>query len=680
MRIATRTSVCPSVRLSVCLILCLSSSAELFAQGPAKLIHAIRYKDNDPKYDDARFALELVNIGDRGRVILNSGGTYVNSTEKDGHDDFALLILPFYDFQTARVWVYDGRTGKRYLDPSGAAPVEYTFPNTEFFALHTGMSGAGGKHLIGDTSYPDLAIGAPIANAGKGRVYILDMKLLDPNLGAGTPNRIIDNRNTDDGKFGSSVAILGQIGGGAAAEILVGAPDSGLGAPPSGPGRFYALDLEGMGGAVRTMAKVEAPGDPCFITPTYCDVVLDFGNALTGIGDIATKVAGVDAWGRDASTDFAVADPRWIRNTGAAGCISPIQQLYTGFYGWFNANQLFQGILPTVVVGYYCGPNDLGHLGAFMTHAGDQDLPGSPPAVTGSWDFMAGGKLNEDTVFTDPNNIAAGLPVNFLALPNLHPCFNASGAGGPNQSANQMCPVGDIDLNNVNDGNDDWAYVVSNPSNPQWHEVHVFDATQIFAVGDLYVMTMDPETGANFVGTLSRTTASQLGDVDGDGLDDLGVVTGVFANNQVHVLILAYGSTLYPSGLPIIPGKPRLQGNRVAQRGSRIMVSVDNCAPFATGTLYEDVVLQSPGIPECLSTRTVAGTAYSFTCDQNGEFYFVRDLTYTSTNPNETTLGTVWYYQARVTTSGPAACKLSNVWSLRIVDTSNPLDEFSGDS
>ena len=60
------------------------------------------------------------------------------------------------------VWIYDGRLGERYRDPNTpTAPLEYNFPAGVFAGDSTtwpmGMSAAGGKDLIGDQAYPDLA-------------------------------------------------------------------------------------------------------------------------------------------------------------------------------------------------------------------------------------------------------------------------------------------------------------------------------------------------------------------------------------------------------------------------------------------------------------------------------------------------------------------------------------------
>ena len=42
-------------------------------------------------------------------------------------------------------------------------------------------------------------------------------------------------------------------------------------------------------------------------------------------------------------------------------------------------------------------------------------------------------------------------------------------------------------------------------------------------------------------------------------------------------------------------------------------------------------------------------------------------------------MGGVWYYQARVDYPG-GSCRLSSVWELDVIHTSNPLDEYPGDS
>lgn len=118
---------------------------------------------------------------------------------------------------------------------------------------------------------------------------------------------------------------------------------------------------------------------------------------------------------------------------------------------------------------------------------------------------------------------------------------------------------------------------------------------------------------------------------------------------------------------------PRVYGNRVAQRGSRIALVIDSCTSFASLTVYENTTeLSPPGISECGGSRRVAGITYSLTANAQGEALFIRDLNYFSSLAADKTPGQIWYYQVKHAPIGGAPCKLSNVWSLNIINRSAP--------
>ena len=672
--------------------LLLSPTLQSQSPPPPRLIYRFVIPDTN---EDAARLLEMANLGDRGSTLDLAGGGYVNSSVKDGFDDFVVLLDRADSSGNASVWVYDGRTGRRYKAPSGA-PLEYSLPASEFASQRQGMCADGGKDLVGSSTHPDLALGAPGFGSGTGRVYLLDGETLDPNITppSGPWGKVLDAVDPADRAFGSSVGLMGDFAGNGRSELLVGAADSIL--PGSRcdiatgqtdcRGLAHAIDLD-FNGAIRILATLQSPHDP--FGPNPFDKGEEFGHQVAVIGNLATKVAGIDQWGRDGSPEFAVSDPLWSFNPSS---VPP--QLNWGLVGWFNSFNLDVQQAPTVVVQYYTANGiDFARHGQYLLPAGDLDLGANlPGAVTGSWDLLVGEQHRHLYFYTDPNSIAATLP---LAVQG-----NLSLEQYPNwltPFANQIAAVGDIDLDASVDGTDEVASVDFEVAQATNHVVRIRNGIGLPAA-ELYRIDRDPGTALQLLGTPGqlRTTVTKVGDVDGDGLDDFGVISGYDddptggQDSPNHAVILIYGSPLFPPpggqggggggiGGQINP-KPKLTGNKVAQRGSRIRLMIENCPVGAAVTLYESTSLTSPGIPECGAQRVVQGTSYSLTANSEGRVYFVRDLSYVSANPSDHTLGTVWHYQARREAAGGFTCRLSDVWSLTIIDSSNPLDEYPGDS
>lgn len=645
--------------------------------------------------------LKLVNVGDRGS-INTVPATHVTTDEKDGFDDFALFFSNRnYLSQGAKVWIYDGRSGERLRTATGAL-LEYALTSTEFDGTWCGMCGEGGKDLTGD-GWPDLVVGAPSyiqsGFAGVGAIYVFSLRQPDPAnvLRISAPNSV-------DRNFGASIAILGDFLGGPCAELLVGAPRTDYGGGNGFSGRAYVLDLDNSNGQTPPYVHCAIDGfNPYPNTPLDVPSSTDFGNKVALIGPIATVTSGAPAWDGfiDRTPEFAIADLLASRKNAMPGKV-----IYNGVVAWYNSYQLSAWPPPVMTPAqYYVGGATGNELGAFLARSGDADDPPKNTTTSPSWDLLIGGFNSERVMLTDPNAIGAALPFPaFSALTGyaVHPGLGVWQGFEGNEVGDQSSGLGDLDFDGGTEGHDEMGWVeftggVVGVGPPVSHLVRVvsLNATVPFA-NDLYQISQDPVTHLTLNGSAAVisnafndfggvTSITRLGDVDGDGIDDVGVVSGFDSTNGTghHAVALIYGSHASWGGALPTTGSVgggastiRLLGNQRAQRGSRIAITVTGCTPYATGTLYEDIIT-GPGTAACGGTLRVTASGVSFTCNAMGEYHYIRDLDYYSTNATNMP-GTTWYYQAIVNTS--PICTITGIRSVQIIDSSNPLDCYPGDS
>ncbi len=674
-------------------------------QTPAtpRLIHRFPFPPdpNNAVTNELRYTvLEMVNVGDRGSVDMTTTPP-TTTTAKDGFDDFAVLFhnkvqpttLVHHD---AKIWVYDGRKGQRLRDAYGVL-IEYFFPESEVNVAWGGLSADGGKDLTGD-AWPDLVVGAPGAKDSLGNtigaLYILNMK--DPSSTAiqriDAPDPLVDRF------FGHSVAILGDFRNGPKAELLVGAPQTQFGSSGATRGRVYVLDLDSLNPVVAT---IDAP----FMGTNNGNT--DYGFDVATLGPLMSKDSvPQDIWDGlvDRTPEFVVSDP--LATFYIPYPYPPTWLSFAGLVGVYNAFGLDSTpAVSTVPLGlHYTGTNSNEQLGFFVAGLGDVDLA-YPSSTTSSrsWDCQVANFNGEFGFFTDPNPINAALPIVAYQSTTgwiLHPSLGVVGINEGNEPADQMASVGDLDLDQVTNGMAELSWVEFTGGAlgvPVSHQVRVvsYNPGAPGSATNLYVIDKDPTTLSPLVGnaaTISSgttqafggvTSVSRLGDVDGDGIDDFGVVSGYGSSGNETGLAMVFGSHI--GGQTFTTGTVgggaatvRLLGNRWAQRGSRIAITVTGCRPLASGVLYEDVTLQTPGIPMCGGFRRVTGTAHPFTCDTKGEYTYLRDLNYYTTTASDLP-GTVWYYQA-VVNPPPNPCTLTGIRAVLITESSSALDSYPGDS
>lgn len=681
--------------------------------------------------------LRAIKLGDIGSTVPDATYGYANSSVRDGCDEFAILMDPSNDDSIgygstqrrtyATVDIYDGRTLRQMRDPANpnvlmSIPVlaEDCLADTN----GSGFCGDGGRDLTGD-GFPDLVVGAPgkatlngspfLSNHGgypRGSITILDVRSY---LVSGTlAPLVIDSPDPEDGWFGSSVAILGNVptsGNPNTAEILVGSPGyydlSGGSNPVPEYGRAYVITTDSLSPVMNfircPLAGVNSP----------VGANREFGRRVSMVGSVTTSSTGADdSYGNDQTAEFAISDPQYQPIAGSVP---------NGEIAWYN-NLQGTGAPRLIFNPYVALQAKFGTaawrnaFGNDLFAAGDID-GGKALGTTPSWDLIAGGGCEFRAFFIDPDDTNPPPFDNTISLIDpkaqfwdttqsgrLDPNYFIGGQAYRTSHAPSMCAVGDIDLSggvSGAPGSDDFAYV-ERPTGLS-DIIHIVDSTNFMGIysptftnptwpADITAINSDPVTGRSFYGTAGGydigsgsperwTTLSRIGDVDADGLDDFVVITGVSTTVAVTypdtTLILIYGSSAAGGGAPPLPNpgqNPRIRGNKVAQRGSRIALVIDGCTPFAPITVCEDTTLSTP-ILECSGVRKVRGTYYSLTANAQGEAFFVRDLNYNSSNPADRTPGQSWYYQVKQLTS---PCKLSNIWALNIINSSDPLDEFQG--
>ena len=160
-------------------------------------------------------------------------------------------------------YLYDGDTGAfiRTLQTSSAN----IDPGRR---LGSAVAGVGDIDGGGD---PDILVGAPFQAAGgaqgAGRAYLFRGE-------DGSVIRTITGGNVDTGRFGTSVAGVGNLVGDATPDLLIGAPRenaTAAGSPLNEAGRVYLIDGSGtLGPTVITSSNVETGGQ--------------FGNSVASFG------------------------------------------------------------------------------------------------------------------------------------------------------------------------------------------------------------------------------------------------------------------------------------------------------------------------------------------------------------------------------------------------------------
>jgi hypothetical protein len=159
------------------------------------------------------------DLADQGRVFLYRGGS-------------ALTSVPM-----------------RWLDGS---------QSQELFGLALGCGDVDGDGV------DELVVGAPGANGGAGRVYVIEP-------GATTAQALTRDGAAAGDRFGAALAVVRDLDGDSAAEIAVGAP--GCDAAGTEAGRVTLLSLQQGALVIRRSFDGEQPGDA-------------FGSALAAAGDL----------------------------------------------------------------------------------------------------------------------------------------------------------------------------------------------------------------------------------------------------------------------------------------------------------------------------------------------------------------------------------------------------------
>lgn len=286
---------------------------------------------------DVRATLTSRNGQNGGRFGATVG--VVGDVTGDGFPD-VVVGAPSEDaggFSNAGyVYIFNGDTGNYVVTLQ--TPVGQTNSGRNF-----GRAVAGIGDITGD-GIPDVAVGAPSEEASgastAGKVYLMSGDTGD--LISGTP---IAGKPEGNGRFGASVAGVGDLVGDGTPDLLVGAPgesETVNNSTRNGAGRAYVINGNTYGKTVITSGNIETGGQ--------------FGSSVAAIG------TGDDQ-------DFAVGAVSENGGQSGAGRV----YLYDG------ANL---GQAPTAFTS--ANPEGQGKFGASVAGLGDVDGDGSPEVLVGA--------------------------------------------------------------------------------------------------------------------------------------------------------------------------------------------------------------------------------------------------------------------------------------------------------
>ncbi|MEM9561346.1 MAG: hypothetical protein AAGA93_01930, partial [Actinomycetota bacterium] len=451
--------------------------------------------------------------------------------DDDGGSDRGAVYVLFLDA--------DGtvREEQKISDTTGGLAA--TLDNDDGFG-----EGIGGLGDVDGDGVPDIAVGAPWDDDGggsDGAVYVL---FLNPDGTVKAEQKISDTAggltaSLDGGHFGSSVSGIGDVDNDGVPDLIAGANYDDTGG--SLKGAAYVLRLNSDGTVKGEQKIAEGTGG--------------FGATLDAVAQMGTGVAGVGDIDSDGVSDVVVGVP--LESTSNTGSVFVLTLNTDGTVK--TTTQLGAGD------GGLTGPLDNNDFfGQSVTGLGDLDGDGTIGLAIGAYGDDDGGSLRGAVYVVDLTTGACGVAdsdsdglldceedadTDSDRDPSTTPGPDTDGDTTPNHldadddgdgaatSAENADPNGDGDPRDAVDSDRD--------GEPDWLDAGTPSATSGYVAATQKISDTTGGLAATLVdGGQFGADGTSLGDVDGDGINDMAVGASNDGPGAVHVLFLNADGTV----------------------------------------------------------------------------------------------------------------------------------------
>ncbi|PUB17069.1 beta strand repeat-containing protein [Yoonia sediminilitoris] len=420
---------------------------------------------------------------------LSTGGNLVT-----GSSPFSEFIVGADSDDGTAAYIYTGASSE--TDPG--IPADGSLPSISFT---TTVGDGGGTAVLGGFDFngdgiDDVAVSAPNANGGDGAVYVIygredlldaDLTLADLN---GTNGVIINGISGSN--FGASLTAA-DLDGVPGDELIIGAPTAGSGSDAD-QGGVVAVSIADLGGTAS-------------FTVTDFDVV-----GLAGGDALGTSVANVGDINGDGIDDIALGAPGVDAADSANGATYVV-------FGTGNSNPLESADLDTLAGSTF--PTTIPTTGLVLTGGGQANEAG--------YVISNAGDMNDDGV--------SDLLVTAPGADEAYVIFGSAGGFTPADAAIDLGDLGNAGITISGASNGLVGIGVGDVSGDGLDDL-LFTEVDEFGNGTAYLVyggalvtdfdltSLDGTNGYTFTGidtgVFATLAANSLGDVNNDGINDLG--------------------------------------------------------------------------------------------------------------------------------------------------------------